>query len=118
MPTFPTLASTARTQFPWTHSLRFMTVSAVQTTGERTAYSLRTTGLRSWSIGGPALTDTDLATLRNFFISQGGKLNYFDFVDPRDGTTYTNCRFDMDSFEYQTIEPNVHRAEIRIVQVP
>jgi hypothetical protein len=118
MATFPLLADGAKTQFPLTEALRFQTLSAVVPSGERYSYAERANGIRYWTIGGPSISDADLATWRAFFEARRGSWEAFDFVDPRTGTTYTNCRFDQDTFEFEAIGPDENRVEIRIKHVP
>ncbi len=118
MPTFPLLADGAKTQFPYTESVRFETLSVTVPSGERYAYSQMANGTRFWTIGGPSVSDADIATLRAFFEARRGSWEAFDFVDPRTGLTVTNCRFDQDLFEYQALGPNENRVELRIKHIP
>lgn len=118
MPTFPLFADGSKTQFPLTESLRFQTLAAIVPSGERISYAERATGLRSWTIGGPSISDADLATLKAFFLARRGSWEAFDFVDPRTGATFTNCRFDQDTFDATALGPDENRVEIRIKQIP
>ncbi len=118
MPTFPLLADGAKTQFPLTESITFRTLAVTVPSGERYSYAESATGTRYWTIGGPSLSDADTSTLKAFFIARRGSWEAFDLVDPRTGATFTNCRFDQDSFDYQQLGPDENRIEIRIKQVP
>lgn len=98
--TFPVLASGARMMLPYTHG-RTWDVVAVRTEQNRSAWYNRSTGLRSWTVGGPTLIDADAQALWDHFRRARGKLTTFTMTDPDSGSTYPSCRYGSDSLEWQ-----------------
>ena len=96
---FPVLSSGAVTQLPYTLG-RSWDVVAVRTEQARSAFYNRATGLRSWTVGGPLLSDADALALWNHFRKSHGKLTTFSFTDPDSGTVYSSCRYGSDAVDW------------------
>lgn len=114
---FPTLASGARVQLPYTHEHGF-DVEAVQTEGARYTYYNRASAMRLWSAGGPSLDDSEAQAIWDFFLLARGRYGKFRFTDPDSGTAYSNCRFASDVIEWRYLSPRVNALDVQIQQVP
>lgn len=104
---FPTLANSTTTQFPYARMDRFAVLLNDNPIGSRYSWKwyggglsgFPTGALHGWSLGYPVLSDADLVTLETFFRNQWGRWASFSFTDPDTAVTYTKCRFDMDAME-------------------
>lgn len=76
-----------------------------------------TTLLRSWHVSYSLLTDADALTLETFFLGCQGRYKTFDFLDPIDGNTYHNVRFDIDDLAFKYVTKNQQQAEITLKQI-
>jgi hypothetical protein len=102
---FPVLGTGARMQRPYTYGRNFDTAS-VRTEGGRYAYPRRAASLRSWTVGGAVLTDTEAAAIWSMFKLACGQWRSFGFTDPDSSTRYANCRFGADSLDWRILGPN------------
>ena len=83
MPYFPQLiAGGVTVQRPCQVTQAALTSYEDQPTGRRYARSWRANPLGRWVLNYPHLTDAELATLRTFFDSMGGRYGEFTFLDP------------------------------------
>jgi len=73
--------------------------------------------LKSWKISYPLLTDADAATLENYFLGKQGRYATFTFVDPIDGSSNANVRFDMDDLAFRYITKNMQSTEVSLKQI-
>lgn len=93
--------------------------------GQRFAFGWYKTGktnfpnvlLKSWKITYPVLSLVDAVTLENFFLGCQGRYKTFTFVDPVDGSSNSNVRFDQDSLAIKYITYGVYGTEISLKQV-
>jgi len=87
---FPTLASGASAQLPYTQVRRFAVLLNDNPTGMRYAYTWIAAGLtgypgrslRGWELQYPIVSDADLATREGHFRDNWGKWGTWTFVDP------------------------------------
>lgn len=112
---FPALSSGARAQFPFTHDHGFDTVS-VKTEGGRFAWYQRATSLGMWSVGGPALLDSEAQVIWDFFKLARGRYASFAFTDPDSGTRVTNCRFAADRIEWRYNDARQNSIQAQVQQ--
>lgn len=113
---FPTLTGGARMQYPYTHEHSFDTES-VQTEGARWTWYNRAAALRTWSAGGPSLSDADALAIWNYFLLARGRFRSFQFTDPDSSTAYSSCRFATDSIEWRYVSPRVNALQVQIQQL-
>ena len=64
-------------------------------------YRQYSTPLRRWIINLELLDESELNTLEQFFIAQGGRFATFTFIDPWTQTSFPNCSIDQDILDYQ-----------------
>jgi hypothetical protein len=69
-------------QRPYTTSSDFLHVNNDMQCGVRYSHSYRTNPLTKFSINFPSITDTEVAILESFFVSQNGKFGQWVFLDP------------------------------------
>lgn len=122
MATFPTLATGARTCFPWVRRRLYSTSLGAAPTGWQYSWAwigagltgFPTDALKQWQLTFSPITAAELSTLETFFAARNGRYDTFDFVDPEDGTTYTKCRFGQDSLEVEYVAPGHNSLTILI----
>lgn len=109
MATFPVLSDgVCRVHLPYTQRKEYLTAGVDAETGWRYAYSWRATPLMRWVIEYSNLGDSDMATLRDFFIARYGRYDEFEFTDPETTTNHTRCHFGMDTLDIRHIGANQH----------
>lgn len=113
---FPALSTGAATQRPYTKGKTFDTAS-VRTETNRYAYARRTASLRTWSVGGIALTSTEAQAIWDMFRYAGGMWRSFGFTDPDSATRYANCRFGSDTLTWTILGPNQNSITTTIKQL-
>jgi hypothetical protein len=96
MATFPTLASGAVMQYPASRTLQYSTQVVRFLDGTEQRFEDFAQPLHRWVINLDLLTETEIASLRQFFRTQQGGGNTFCFTDPWDGTQYQNCTLESD----------------------
>jgi hypothetical protein len=122
---FPTL-SFGVTGFPFNESDDYYVISEDMECGSRFAFNYYgNVGLTGFPAGplkrftltlGP-LGDTDLATLLEHFINQGGRHGEFNFTHPQTSAVYV-CRYDMDVFSANRVAPQQSMVSVNLMQVP
>lgn len=115
MSTYPTLASSALSQRPYTRSEQYLHCNNDMACGARFSYLKRDAPLHKFVLTYSGITDADLATLEAFWVSVNGSYGSFDFVD-LEGTTYHNCRFENDSFDMKYLSPNQNSVTLAVVE--
>ena len=113
---FPALGTGAPMQRPYAYTRTFDT-AAVRTEGGRYAYPRRSASLRTWTAGGPAITDAEAAAIWSMFKLAGGQWRSFGFTDPDSTTRYANCRFGSDSLDWRILGPNQNSIQATIQQL-
>lgn len=121
---YPTFSWGSVAQSPVVQTSSYMTSVNEQASGPRYGYSwfgqslpnFPTTYLRSWKITYTTLSDTDLATLENFFLASQGRYGSFSFQDPVDGQTYDHVRMGQDELPIKYLMPNVSMTSVTLVQ--
>jgi len=96
---FPTLKTGAVAQYPATKTNEFASFTVRFLDGSDQRYRQFPAPLRSWTIKLDMLDETELNTLEQFFVAQGGRFGIFSFVDPWTQTTFTNCSLDQDTLQ-------------------
>lgn len=121
---FPTITGGVYTQLPYKPRFRSLTTAGDSPSGPRYTFAwwgasltgLPTGQLHGWELNYPQLSNTDLGTLETFFTGMQGRLTTFSLTDPENGTVYSNCRFDTDSFTVQHISPNKNALVLPIIE--
>jgi hypothetical protein len=111
MPTYPV---DPMWSFPVTAALEFDTAIAAGKNGTEQRW-MRNTGRASWTLPYPYLSLAQRDVLLNFFDTQKGSAELFDF--PFLGTTYVDCYFDQDELTATESESMIFAAEVRICKV-
>ena len=96
MSDFPTLNTGAVMQYPAGRDTRFSTQVIRFVDGSEQRFRNFGASLRRWIIQLDQLTDSEMASMRNFFRSQRGAAGTFSFTDPWDSTEYANCSLEGD----------------------
>lgn len=94
MSQFPALKTGAVMQYPAQRGLSFATRVGCFVDGSEQRHREFPSGLRRWIIRLDLLTEEEMVTLEEFFRSQQGQAGTFEFPDPWDGLTYSNCSFE------------------------
>lgn len=119
---FPSLSTGVTTQVPYERHRSFSSIVNDQDSGPRYAWAnyggglsgFPTTSLRSWIVGGPALSDADANTLEAFFAFHGGRYGQFSFTDPDTAVVHTKVRFGDDTFERRYVGPSQNSVTLRL----
>ncbi len=127
--TYPTLTYGAGSpsvvaELPFSYGQNFKTDVSDSPYGQRYAFGwyatgltgMPTTSLKMWRLVYPLLTDVDLATIESFFLGKQGRYKLFDFINPIDGVTYSNVRFDMDELAIRYLTVNQNSLELVLRQ--
>ena len=96
MSNFPTLKTGAVLQYPAQKDIRFSTSILRFMDGSEQRFPDYAAPLHRWTIRLSLLDDAELHQLREFFRTQNGAAGTFTFMDPWDGTTYSNCSIEDD----------------------
>jgi phage-related protein len=94
--TFPALKTGAMAQYPSDRQQNFSTQVFRFLDGSEQRFPAYAATLRRWVIRLDALDEAELVSLEEFFESQGGRAETFEFTDPFDGHVYSSCSFDAD----------------------
>jgi hypothetical protein len=99
---FPPLKTGAYAQYPSDRTRQFSTSAYRFVDGSEQRFPEYGEPLRHWTIRLDLLDESELATLEQFFVNQGGRVGTFSFTDPFDGTVCPSCSFDSDTglFDY------------------
>lgn len=124
--TYPSFSWSGVAQYPYGTVTTFYTSVNDNPTGPRYAFpwyanpspltNFPTVPLKRWRISYPLMTDADLATLENFFVSVQGRWISFSFTDPITGTPYSHVRFDDDILSIRYLAPNQSSVEVVLKQ--
>jgi hypothetical protein len=116
MADFPRLKTEAVMQYPASREFR-QTHRVLQfVDGSQQGYRECRGALRRWVIRLELLDEVELAAFQAFFVDCQGRFGSFAFVDPWDGTEYTDCRVDQDDFEFELLEEMRGKATLVIRQ--
>ncbi len=99
MALFPTLKTTAVTQFPSGRSLSYATEVLRFLDGTEQRFRRAGTPVSRWEISLSRLDARELTAVREFFLNQQGRYGSFEFMDPWDGIEYQDCSFEEDELE-------------------
>ncbi len=99
MATFPALKTGAVAQYPSDRQQNFSTQVYRFLDGSEQRFPAYVGSLRRWVVRLDLLDEAELTGLQDFFVSQGGRAQSFEFTDPFDGRLYLSCRFDGDLLE-------------------
>src|SRR5579863_396608 len=93
MNTFPTVSSTAVTQYPAVvqYSQAVQVLEFLDGSDQR--YQMQPASLRMWRVNLAQLNEEEIQLVENFFVNQQGANSPFLFPDPFTGTNVSNCRF-------------------------
>ncbi|MGA2039251.1 MAG: DUF2460 domain-containing protein [Bryobacteraceae bacterium] len=104
MASFPSLKTSAVTQYPAAKAVKFQNQVVRFVDGTEQRYRDCAGPLRQWVIRLSELDETEMATLEQFLVSNQGSLGNFSFTDPWDKQTYSNCSFADDAMNLTSIE--------------
>ena len=91
MGSFPTLKTGAVLQYPAQRGIQFSTAIVRFIDGSEQRFRTYATPEHRWMIRLDKLDESELHEIQEFFRTQGGAAGSFAFIDPWDGTQYSNC---------------------------
>jgi hypothetical protein len=97
MASFPPLTTGAVMQYPADRTPQFSTQAYRFLDGSEQRFPGFPGVLQQWTIRLDLLTEGELETLREFFLSEEGRAGSFSFTDPWTGAVYANCSFGSDT---------------------
>jgi hypothetical protein len=98
---FPPLKTGAVAQYPADRTPQFSTQAYRFLDGSEQRFPGFPGVLQQWTIRLDLLTEGELETLREFFLSEEGRAGSFSFTDPWTATVYANCSFGSDTLSLQ-----------------
>jgi len=104
MASFPTLKTSAVTQYPATKAVKFQNQVVRFVDGTEQRYRDCAGPLHQWVIRLSELDDTEMAAVEQFLESNQGSFGSFSFTDPWDNQTYSNCSFVDDAINLTSVE--------------
>ena len=116
MATFPKLKTNAVAQYPATRAIQFRTLILRFLDGNEQRYADTSGALHKWVIRLNELDEGELAEVDAFFVTNEGQYGNFTFVDPWDGTPYTNCSFAGDQLDLVSTQPMRSQTSVTIVE--
>jgi hypothetical protein len=96
MSTFPRLKTGAVMQYPARKSTQYSTQVFEFLDGTEQRYREYGQPVRRWIVQLELLDEQELAVIREFFVSVGGRSGRFEFEDPWDGSTHPDCSLETD----------------------
>jgi hypothetical protein len=72
--------------------------------------------LRRWEIRLDRLDETEMAAIEQFFAENQGGFGTFEFTDPWDGQTYTNCSFTNDDLGMTSLDERKGQTAVAVKQ--
>jgi|SRR5579872_5389085 len=117
MAIFPALKTGAVAQYGSDRSASFSTQVFRFVDGREQRFPAFASALRRWVIRLELLDESELASLEQFFESQGGRAGTFSFTDPWDGTAYPSCRFDADELALTFADAGRGQTSLNISEV-
>lgn len=88
-------------QYPATKSAEYSNQVLRFLDGSEQRYRDSKSALHTWIVRLDALDESEMDTLRQFFINQQGMFASFSFTDPWDNTEYSNCSIGQDVLDLQ-----------------
>ena len=116
MSTFPTLKTRAVAQYPAAKTIEFQNQMLRFLDGQEQRYRDSAGPLRRWTIRLEALDETELASMEEFFRANQGRFGSFDFTDPWDGQTYSNCSIQKDDLQMVATDEMRAKMSLTILQ--
>ncbi len=104
MASFPTLKTSAVTQYPATKVIAFQNQVLRFVDGTEQRYRDCAGPLHQWVIRLSGLDETEMAMLEQFLESNQGSFGIFSFTDPWDNQTYSNCSLGADAMDITSVE--------------
>lgn len=114
MSTFPKLKTGAVTQYPTERSSSFSTHVVRFLDGSEQRFRETVTALKRWAIRLEALDESELNAVREFFRIQDGAAGSFHFVDPWDGTEYSDCSLEMEELVEISMDDSHGRTTVSV----
>src|SRR6266496_2500269 len=103
MATFPSLKTSAVTQYPSRRSTEFQNQTVRFVDGREQRYRDSAGPLHRWNIGLEQLDEGEIAQIEQFFAENQGAFGDFEFTDPQDGRVYGNCSIEADDLEWKAV---------------
>jgi|HubBroStandDraft_2_1064218.scaffolds.fasta_scaffold1041711_2 hypothetical protein len=116
MATFPPLKTAAVAQYPATKTLRFQNQIVRFLDGNEQRYRDSAGPLHRWVIRLELLDETEMAAIEGFFFSNQGSFVSFTFIDPWDGTSYSNCSLASDQLQLASLSDMRGRTSVTIIE--
>ena len=114
MASFPTLKTSAVTQYPATKAVKFQNQVVRFVDGTEQRYRDCAGPLHQWVIRVNELDETEMAALEEFLESNQGSFGSFSFTDPWDNQTYSNCSFASDAMDLTSVEEMRGKASVTV----
>jgi hypothetical protein len=116
MATFPPLKTAAVAQYPANKSLRFQNQIVRFLDGNEQRYRDSAGPLNRWVIRLDQLDETEMAAIEDFFLSNQGSFSSFTFIDPWDGTSYSNCSVAGDQLQLSSVAELHGRTAVTVAE--
>jgi hypothetical protein len=116
MASFPNLKTGAVAQYPATRVLDFDNRALRFVDGSEQRYRYSAGPLRQWGIKLDFLDEGEMAALEEFFLSNRGSFEDFEFVDPWDEQSYPHCSLEADGLEVAAISEMWSATSLTVVE--
>jgi len=100
MATFPVLKTGSVMQYPATMTIRYSNQLIQFVDGVEQRYRDFPAPLQEWVIRLDLLDEAELKGLEKFFMDQQGQFGSFEFIDPKDNTSYPDCSLLIDDIDF------------------
>jgi len=114
MSDFPLLKTGVVLQYPAQRGTRFATQVVRFVDGSEQRFRDYARPLHRWQVRLDLLDEAEAHLVREFFRSEAGAAEGFNFTDPWDGTKYTNCSFEKDELFEEMLDEMKGRVSIGI----
>ena len=100
MATFPLLKTGSVMQYPATTTIRYSSQLIQFVDGVEQRYRDFPAPLHEWVVRLDLLDEAELKGLEQFFTDQQGQFGSFEFVDPKDNSSYPDCSLMIDDLDF------------------
>ena len=97
---FPILKTGSVMQYPASSSIRYSNQLLQFVDGGEQCYRDFPAPLREWVIRLDLLDEAEIRGIEKFFADQQGQFGSFEFVDPKDNSSYPDCSLLIDDLDF------------------
>jgi hypothetical protein len=114
MAEFPLLKTGAVAQYPSSRRATYATSVMKFVDGSEQRFRELSGPVRSWVIRMHQLSAEEIGAVESFFEDRQGEFGSFQFTDPWDGTSYSDCSFDQDELQTDALEESIYQGYLII----